>query len=248
MPCASSCERAGDDLVDRAVVPEMDHLAAARLQDAAHDVDRGVVAVEQARRRDEAHLVRRLVDERLAGDGDDRSSASPVTRRCRRRERKLTPRRRTRSRRYYDVYVNVNLNRGRIGRVANASCSYRGRGVALSRRRRVAYSQAARSVRRSPAGQLDASLPCFDRFARALRGRSSRPRCARAPRRGAAARRRRQGAVASRASPSTARQRPHACCCSPMRRSPRPPSTSPTWSARAWRTTARPAWRTCSST
>ena len=59
-------QRAVDDLLDRAVVPEVDHLAAGRLQDAAHDVDRRVVAVEQARRRDEAHLVHRLVDERRA--------------------------------------------------------------------------------------------------------------------------------------------------------------------------------------
>ena len=60
---------AGDDLLDRTVVPEVDHFASGGLQDAAHDVDRRVVAVEQARGRDEAHLVHRLVDERLAGDG-----------------------------------------------------------------------------------------------------------------------------------------------------------------------------------
>jgi len=35
------------------------------VQDAAHDVDRGVVAVEQAGRGDEADLVLRLVDEAL---------------------------------------------------------------------------------------------------------------------------------------------------------------------------------------
>ncbi len=63
-------QRAVDDLVDRAVVAEVDHLAARRLQDAPHDVDRRVVAVEQARRGDEADLVRRLVDQRLLGDGD----------------------------------------------------------------------------------------------------------------------------------------------------------------------------------
>jgi hypothetical protein len=40
-------QRAVDDFLDRAVVPEMDHLAAGRLQDAAHDVDRCVVPVEQ---------------------------------------------------------------------------------------------------------------------------------------------------------------------------------------------------------
>ena len=48
----------GDDLVDRAVVPEVDHLAALRLEDPPHDVDGGVVPVEQARRGDEAHRVR----------------------------------------------------------------------------------------------------------------------------------------------------------------------------------------------
>src|SRR3989441_4959793 len=54
-------ERGGDDLLGRAVVAEVDDLAAARLQDAANDVDGGVVAVEQRRRRDEADLVFRLV-------------------------------------------------------------------------------------------------------------------------------------------------------------------------------------------
>jgi hypothetical protein len=54
-------QRRGDDLLDRAVVAEVDHLRAGRLQDAPHDVDRGVVAVEQRRRGDEAHLVLRLV-------------------------------------------------------------------------------------------------------------------------------------------------------------------------------------------
>ena len=56
-------ERSADDLLDRAVVPEVDHLGARGLQDAPHDVDRRVVAVEQARRGDEADLVLRLVDE-----------------------------------------------------------------------------------------------------------------------------------------------------------------------------------------
>ena len=63
-------QRAVDDLVDRAVVAEVDHFAARRLEDAPHDVDRRVVAVEQARRGDEADLVRRLVDQRLFGDGE----------------------------------------------------------------------------------------------------------------------------------------------------------------------------------
>ncbi len=54
-------ERGGDDLLGRAVVAEVDDLAAARLQDAANDVDGGVVAVEQRRRGHEADLVFRLV-------------------------------------------------------------------------------------------------------------------------------------------------------------------------------------------
>ena len=54
-------QRGRDDLVDRAVVAEVDHLGALALQDAPHDVDRRVVAVEQARRGDEADGVRRHV-------------------------------------------------------------------------------------------------------------------------------------------------------------------------------------------
>jgi hypothetical protein len=54
-------QRRRDDLLDRAVVAEVDHLGAGRLQDAPHDVDRGVVAVEQRGGGDEAHLVLRLV-------------------------------------------------------------------------------------------------------------------------------------------------------------------------------------------
>ena len=74
MPVHVLLQRAVDDLVDRAVVSEVDHFAAARLQDAPHDVDRGVVAVEQARGRDEADLVRgtvvcELLDFRQVGHG-----------------------------------------------------------------------------------------------------------------------------------------------------------------------------------
>ena len=50
-----------DDLADRAVVPEVHHLGALRLQDAPHDVDRRVVPVEQRGRRDEPHRVHRHV-------------------------------------------------------------------------------------------------------------------------------------------------------------------------------------------
>ncbi len=104
----------------------MDHLAARRLQDAPHDVDRRVVAVEQARRGDEADLVRRLVDQRLFGDGEvvhhcsgDRVRTSrgvSVRRACWSAARSCCRpgrRRRAYSRRplpptLYSVYVNVN--------------------------------------------------------------------------------------------------------------------------------------------
>ncbi len=50
-----------DDLVRGAVVAEVDHLGAGRLQHPPEDVDRRVVAVEQRRGRDEPHLVHRRV-------------------------------------------------------------------------------------------------------------------------------------------------------------------------------------------
>ena len=58
------------DLVDRAVVPQVDDLGPLRLEDPPHDVDRGVVAVEQAGRGHEA-------------DGMDRARAAPGSRRRR---------------------------------------------------------------------------------------------------------------------------------------------------------------------
>src|SRR5260221_1556699 len=54
-------QRGRNDFVDRAVVAEMDHFRAARLQDAAHDVDGRVVAVEKRGRRHETDLVPGLV-------------------------------------------------------------------------------------------------------------------------------------------------------------------------------------------
>src|SRR5882672_1138761 len=54
-------QRGRNDFVDRAVVAEMDHFRAARLQDAAHDVDGRVVAVEKRGRRHETDLVLGLV-------------------------------------------------------------------------------------------------------------------------------------------------------------------------------------------
>jgi len=54
-------ERAVHDLLHRAVVSQMDHLAAHGLQDATHDVDRGVVAVKQRGGGNEPHLVGRAI-------------------------------------------------------------------------------------------------------------------------------------------------------------------------------------------
>ena len=51
----------GDDLLHRAVVPQVDHLRPRRLEHAANDVGGGVVAVEEAGRRHEADLVGALV-------------------------------------------------------------------------------------------------------------------------------------------------------------------------------------------
>ena len=50
-------DRRVDDFIDRAIVAEVDDFDAAGLQDAAHDVDRGIMAVEQAGRGDEADFV-----------------------------------------------------------------------------------------------------------------------------------------------------------------------------------------------
>ena len=49
------------DVVDAAVVPEVDDLGTLRLEDAPHDVDRRVVTVEEARRGHDAHGMRRNV-------------------------------------------------------------------------------------------------------------------------------------------------------------------------------------------
>jgi hypothetical protein len=54
MPSASSCSAARTTSSTRAVVAEVDHFRALRLDQPAHDVDRGVVAVEQAGGGDEA--------------------------------------------------------------------------------------------------------------------------------------------------------------------------------------------------
>ncbi len=55
-------ERGVDDLLHRPVVPEVHDLAALALEDPPHDVDRGVVPVEQAGRGHQADVVLRLVE------------------------------------------------------------------------------------------------------------------------------------------------------------------------------------------
>ena len=50
-----------DDFFDRAVVTEMDHLGPLRLQDAAHDVDGGIVTVKQRCCGHETHFVLCLI-------------------------------------------------------------------------------------------------------------------------------------------------------------------------------------------
>ena len=46
-----------DNLFHAAVMPEVNHLAAAALNDAAHDVDSGVVPIKQTSGSDESNLV-----------------------------------------------------------------------------------------------------------------------------------------------------------------------------------------------
>jgi hypothetical protein len=53
--------RGAHDLVNRPVVPQVDDLGTLALQDPPHDVDRGVVAVEQAGRGHDPHRVDRRV-------------------------------------------------------------------------------------------------------------------------------------------------------------------------------------------
>lgn len=54
-------QRGGHDLIDAAVVAEVNDLGAHALQNAAHDVDGRIVPVEQTGGGDEAHLVRRAI-------------------------------------------------------------------------------------------------------------------------------------------------------------------------------------------
>ena len=71
-------QRGIDDFLHRAVVAEVDDLGTGRLQDAAHDVDRRIVAVEQRGGGNETHLVFWLVRGQLLGNGKIGHGASLV--------------------------------------------------------------------------------------------------------------------------------------------------------------------------
>ena len=62
-------QRAVHHFLDRPVVTQVDHFAAHALQDASHDVDRGIMAIEQRRCGHESHLVRHAVFGELFGVG-----------------------------------------------------------------------------------------------------------------------------------------------------------------------------------
>jgi hypothetical protein len=64
-------QRGAHDVLDAAVVAEVDHFRALRLDQAPHDVDGGVVAVEQAGRGDEAQ---RFLLDGGGGDGTGRNA------------------------------------------------------------------------------------------------------------------------------------------------------------------------------
>ncbi len=113
-----------------------------------------------------------------------------------------------------------------------------------------------RVARRAPACAWYASHPRFHRRFHALHpsARSAARRPSPPPSPSSPPPRRRcrpgvtQGAVDRRHHRVPAGQRAHRAALPRRRRSRRPPSTSPTGSARRTRTTARRAWRTCSST
>jgi hypothetical protein len=62
-------DRRVDDLLHRAVVAQVHDLGAAGLGDAAEDVDRGIVPVEQARRGHQSDLVLRAERHRATAAG-----------------------------------------------------------------------------------------------------------------------------------------------------------------------------------
>ena len=62
-------QRCGNDFFDGTVVAEMDHFCTIRHQNTAHDVDRGVMAIEQRSGGDETHLIRWFVFGQILGYG-----------------------------------------------------------------------------------------------------------------------------------------------------------------------------------
>ena len=75
-------DRGLDDLVDRAVVAEVDHLGALRLEQPPHDVDGGVVAVEEAGgRHDPESLAGALGGPQLGRGGGAHDAPRPARRR-----------------------------------------------------------------------------------------------------------------------------------------------------------------------
>ena len=58
-----------DNLLHRAVMAKVNHLGAGRLHDPPHDIDRGIMAVKQRRRSNEAQLVLRLVGQEFLRNG-----------------------------------------------------------------------------------------------------------------------------------------------------------------------------------
>ena len=133
MPCASSCSAQFTISSTDRLWPRWITSQPRRLQDAPHDVDRRVVAVEQARGRDEAHLVDRLVDERRSGGVVHRGTSAecerPGGKAYTAASRAVADALDSHGSLYY-VYVNVNIGRLRRRGVDRA----RGRPVAFSRR------------------------------------------------------------------------------------------------------------------
>ena len=105
-------DRGRRDLLDRAVVAEVDHLGALRLEQPAHDVDRGVVAVEQRRGGHHAHAVR--LAHGMQRNDRGRGAHAPPLASLRLAARNLPPARAVRARRAPDpapdaVAVGVDL-------------------------------------------------------------------------------------------------------------------------------------------
>ena len=101
-----------DHLADRAVVAQVDHLSPLGLQDPPHDVDRGVVPVEQRGRGDEAHRMRRNVQ---VGAGAGSGHGNPPPDRPR-ETRSLDDQ-------YLDVKINIGYGRSDGGKCCRAEAA-----------------------------------------------------------------------------------------------------------------------------